>query len=174
MLESSGQLNLNPPLASPVAYAGDGPLGGGVAYVRINEATLTNASNNYRSVYLAVARDDIPDALSVFDYPDSTVVNGKRETTNVPSQGLYMLNSDFARVQARLVAARLFKATGSRADHINLAFRLILGRPATESDQSAASAFFSSMQNRTGTFPPGVWTDFCLALFNTAEFRYLN
>jgi hypothetical protein len=174
MLASSGQLNLKPPLGSPIAYAGNASLGGGAAYAHMNEQTLTDATGNYRSVYLPVARDEIPDSLAVFDYPDSTVVHGARETTNVPSQGLYMLNSDFVRAQAHQVAMRILKTDGSRQDRVNLAFRLILDRPASESDQATASAFFAKLQSDTRVFAPGAWTDFCLALYNTAEFRYLN
>jgi hypothetical protein len=174
MLASSGQLNLKQPHGSVVAVAGDGAIGAGPVYARINEATFADAASNYRSVYLPVARDVVPDSLSVFDYPDSTVVHGERETTNVPSQGLYMLNNDFVRAQARLVAQRLGSSNGSDQDKVNLAFRLILQRPASDSDQKAAAAFFSRMANNARAPLPERWTDFCLALFNTAEFRYVN
>ena len=53
----------------------------------MNEDKLVNATSNYRSVYLPVARDEVPDSLAVFDYPDSSVVHGDRETTNVPRRG---------------------------------------------------------------------------------------
>jgi hypothetical protein len=174
MLASSGQLNLKPPLGSQVANAGDGPIGNGNAYSRIGENALTDANNNYRSVYLPVARDEIPDSLAVFDYPDSTVVHGQRETTNVPAQGLYMLNNDFVRAQARGVALKLMTVSGSRQDRINFVFRLILDRPATDSDQQAAQAFFTRMSNDNSIPPAQKWVNFCQALFNTAEFRYLN
>lgn len=173
MLASSGQLNLKPPVGSAVAVAGDGQIGSGPAYARINETLFADATNFYRSVYLPVARDEIPDSLSVFDYPDSSVVNGARETTNVPSQGLYMLNNDFVRTQARFVAQRL-TGNGSREDRVNLAFRLILGRLASADEQKAAAGFFTRIANNTRASAPDTWTDFCLALFNTAEFRYLN
>jgi len=174
MLASSGQLNLKPPVGSAVALAGDGPIGTGPAYSRINEAKFADATNSYRSIYLPVARDVVPDSLSVFDYPDSSVVNGARETTNVPSQGLYMLNNDFVRAQARQVALRLLSGYGSGEDRVNLAFRLILGRPASASEQRTAAAFFSRMADDPRVNAPAAWTDFCLALYNTAEFRYLN
>ncbi len=48
-----------------------------------------------RSVYLPIARELLPDALAVFDFAESGFVTGSRETTNVPSQALYMLNSPF-------------------------------------------------------------------------------
>jgi hypothetical protein len=174
MLASSGQLNLKPPVGSAVAAAGDGAIGVGPAYARVNETVFADAANTHRSVYLPVARDVVPDSLAVFDYPDSTVVHGDRETTNVPAQGLYMLNNDFVRAQAKLVAQRLNSGNRSDEDKVNQAFRLILGRPASDAEQKAAAEFFSRMANNTRALPPERWTDFCLALYNTAEFRYLN
>jgi len=174
MLASSGQLNLKPQVGSAVARAGDGLIGAGPAYARLNEALFADATNSYRSIYLPVARDEVPDSLAVFDYPDSSVVNGARETTNVPSQGLYMLNNDFVRAQARYVSQRLMSGNDSSEDRVNLAFRLILARPANAYEQKAAAAFFSRIASNTKANPADAWTDFCLALYNTAEFRYLN
>ena len=172
MLAAGGQLNLKAPVGSAVALAGNGAIGAGPAYSRINEQLLENATSNYRSIYLPVVRDEVPNSLAVFDYPDSSVVHGARETTNVPAQGLYMLNSDFVRAQARLVALRLIRDSGT--NRANMAFRLILDRPASAAELNAAAEFFSRMASDRGVNPLGKWTDFCLALFNTAEFRYLN
>lgn len=171
MLASSGQLNLKPPVGSPVALAGDGPAGNAG---KIGDGPIADLRNTYRSIYLPVARDMIPDSLSVFDYPDSTVVVGARETTNVPSQGLYMLNSDFVLLQARHVSQRLASIDGSMSDRITMAFRLILGRPPTDEERKTASEFFARIgsDGRGGIGSPMI--DFCLALYNTAEFRYLN
>ncbi len=181
MLVSSGQLNLKPLVGSMVAIAGDGAIGAGAAYDRINEEQFVGATGNYRSVYLPVVRDVVPDSLQVFDYADSTVVTGARETTNVPSQALYLLNNDFVRAQARGLAGRLFEAyppgaenqRSMRQDRVNLAFRLALGRPATGFEQTKAVEFFSRM-TADQQIGPRAWTDFCLGLYNTAEFRYLN
>ncbi len=187
MLASSNQLNLKPPIGSAVALVGNGSIGAGPAYDKINEEPFAVASGTDRSVYLPVLRDVIPDSLSVFDYADSSVVTGARETTNVPSQALYLLNNDFVRAQARQLAARLFDAypsprpgnqrgavMGLRQERINLAFRLAFARPATPFEQTTAAQFFAHMQRDADTNLVANWTDFCLALYNTAEFRYLN
>lgn len=180
MLASSGQLNLTAPVGSAVAVAGDGSIGAGPLYDRINELKFANATSVYRSIYLPVPRDVIPDSLSVFDYPDSSVVNGARETTNVPAQALYLLNNDFVLAQARQLAQRVLAtaAVGNgmtlRQERVNLAFRLVLCRSAKASEQDAAATFLNTMLNQPGARLAGVWTDFCLSLYNTAEFRYLN
>jgi hypothetical protein len=184
MLASSGTLNLKPPVGSLIAVAGDGTIGAGPVYSRINEDSLINATGNFRSVYLPVARDVLPDSLAELDYPDSSVVNGARETTNVPGQALYFLNSDFVRGQAKTLALRLFatyppgsqteSAIAQRQDRVNLAFELVLGRPANDTEQNAAAEFLAKMAGDPAAKGLAVWTDFCLSLYNTAEFRYLN
>ena len=47
----------------------------------------------YRSVYLPVVRDSFPRSLSVFDFAESSMVVGRRETSNTPDQGLFFLNN---------------------------------------------------------------------------------
>jgi hypothetical protein len=187
MLASSGQLNLKPPLGSMVASAGEGSIGAGPAYDRINEEQFVGATGNNRSVYLPAVRDVVPDSLAVFDYADSSVVTGARETTNVPSQALYLLNSDFVRAQAKQLAARVAEAfpppsagsgraaiLGLRQDRVNLAFRLTFGRPATLAELGMANQFFARMSRDNEANPASAWVDFCLVLYNAAEFRYLN
>jgi hypothetical protein len=183
MLAASGQLILKQPVGSAVAVAGNGAVGAGLPFERLNEEKFVGATGFNRSVYLPVPRDVIPDSLAVFDYPDSTVVNGARETTNVPSQALYLLNSDFVVGQSRLLAQRVLTTipAGSaggpvalRQQRVDLAFRLVLCRHATAAEQAAAGKFLDKMLTDPNVKLMGVWQDFCLSLYNTAEFRYLN
>ncbi len=182
MLAVSGQLDLTPPLGSAVAQAGNGAIGAGPVYERIKDDLFVNLENSNRSIYLPMPRDAEPDALSVFDYPSAAVVTGARQPTNVPSQALYLLNSNFVQSQARQLAQRVLNEVpaGSagplvlRQQRVNLAFRLVFGRPPNEFEQNAAAKFFADMNNDLGPRPVINMTDFCLSLFNTAEFRYLN
>jgi hypothetical protein len=50
-----------------------------------------------------------------------------------------------------------------------------LCRPATAAELDASAQFLDKMLAEQGGIRlVGVWTDFCLSLYNTAEFRYLN
>ena len=62
---------------------------------------------NFRSVYLPIVRDNVPRSLDVFDFAESTMVIGQRETSNTPDQGLYFLNNKFVIEQADVMAKRL-------------------------------------------------------------------
>ena len=185
VLSASGQLTLEPLVGSAIATAGDGPILGKKPSARGNEESLVEPNNNNRSVYLPLARDLLPDAMAVFDAPDSSLVSGARETTNVPAQALFLLNNEFVRTQAKHFAERVIAAcppqsstnNGALArlpDRVSLAFRLALGRPASPAEIDAASKFFHRLAGQSRPSPTDAWTDFCQALYNTAEFRYLN
>ncbi|MEZ5304135.1 MAG: DUF1553 domain-containing protein [Verrucomicrobiales bacterium] len=160
---------------------------------------VTDADGDFRSLYLPVARDVLPDSLAAFDAPESSVVTGARETTNVPSQALYLLNSSFAERTAEAMAKRLIDAHPTRGGNtrdaamarIDLAYRLAFGRLPDLGERTAAEEFFraakpdhlpesrrSSRQvvlpTKTADAELSLWTSYCRALFGTAEFRYLR
>jgi len=174
MLAASGQLDVRPPVGSAVALAGDGPIGSTGGFIRINEDHLINATANYRSVYLPIARDLLPDALAVFDYPDASAVAGAREQTNVPAQALYLLNNDFVISQAKRFGEVLdTRSSADAGDRIGLAYAIAFGRRATTREIQTAKAFFQREQS-AGSPADTAWSTFCLALFASAEFRFLN
>src|SRR5262249_26249394 len=81
MLAVAGTLVLEPPVGSPV-----GTLEGDA---RIEKALQVAAPETpIRSVYLPVLRDDVPEALEVFDFAEPSFVTGVRESTNVATQAL--------------------------------------------------------------------------------------
>lgn len=212
MLFASGSLKLEAPVASAIAENGDGPIGGpranfgggngggrgpfGMARVPgTSEDTILTAGGQHRSVYLPIARDVVPDALSAFDFVDSTLVSGTRDATNVPVQALYLLNSNFVAEQSKQLADRVVKAYpvgpngGAEANldqRVTYAYWLVFNRAPTAVEKQAAGNFFarfpanwakgdkatSGLRDAEGI--QAAWTSFARALFSSAEFRYLN
>jgi hypothetical protein len=193
ILSASGELDLKPPLASVVARSPDGPIGG-PRFLGLNESQL-NADVRYRSVYLPVVRDTVPDSMAVFDFPDPSLVAGTRESTSVPTQALYLLNSEFVGRQAQSLAERVRSwkpaqapttADGMLHERVRIAYWLVFTRAPSETEFKAAADFFAKFpdavkqteRRRFGQASPlgetAAWTSFCRALFASAEFRYLN
>jgi Protein of unknown function (DUF1549)/Protein of unknown function (DUF1553)/Planctomycete cytochrome C len=196
MLFASGDLQYTPPVGSAIALQGDGPIGQ-PRFRGMSDETLLNAgaTNKVRSIYLPLARDLTPDALAVFDSADSSLVTGTRETTNVPSQALYLLNSSFAADQAKKLSKRITDAypndanagTAARLDErLRYAYWIVFNRPPDAAEKQAAITFFTKFPNswaKGDKAIPGLkdaeaidaaWTSFCRALFAAGEFRYLN
>ena len=139
----------------------------------------------YRSVFLPILRDQIPESLSLFDFPDASLVAGQRDSTNVPSQSLYLMNNPQAVAAADAFARRLGALeVKNPQDRFTKAYELAYGRPPTAEEGQAVKVFFQRFTDQylKGKASPdarkqaqGVaLSAFCQSLFGSAEFRYLN
>ena len=182
MLAVSGRLDLEPTPGSPVARLRESRPG----MIQMLELSR-EAAEDCRSIYLPIVRDQVAGALSVFDFPDASLVSGRREESNVPSQALYLLNDDEVVSLARSFADRVARLSGTPADRLAEAFEIALGRRPTSAERSAIESFRAEFTSRharrlAGSTRGGGAADaeslalvaYCQALFATAEFRHLN
>ena len=112
-----------------------------------------------RTVYLPQKRKgpfDALDFLGAFDLPDPNQETGRRNTTTVPTQALYLLNSLFVQHRAKAVADRVMQQSSSPRDRVIHAYRGILGRQPTNSEADDALAFVGDLQSTSenGSAPP--------------------
>jgi cytochrome c553 len=139
----------------------------------------------YRSIYLPVARNALPRSLEVFDFAEPSMVIGQRESSNTPAQALYMMNNTFVIEQSDALGRRILKEAETPAERIDLAFRLVYNRPPTPAEIKASNQFFriadtTPAAGNSGTKRSGneqkfvALSEFCQALFASAEFRYVN
>ena len=152
-----------------------------------------NSSDDCRSIYLPIVRDQVPDSLAVFDFPDASLVSGRREESNVPSQALFLLNDDEVVSLARSFADRVSRLPGTTPDRLAEAFEIALGRRPGRAERSVIDAFWADFVRRHARRIVGTTQDgdsmraeglsraqslalvaYCQALFATAEFRHLN
>jgi Protein of unknown function (DUF1553)/Protein of unknown function (DUF1549)/Planctomycete cytochrome C len=179
VLSATGSLDLRPQLASSIGFGGvaaiDRPLQGPPTVFRRPSSSGPVDNSKGRSVYLGLPRDSQPEILQLFDMPDSNAVQGKRESTNVPAQSLFMLNSEWISKQSQAVANRIVKAfPGKSMDQFDsrlmLAYQLTVGRNPSHDEASAAKNLISQM----GANPETAWSSLARGLFASAEFRYLD
>ena len=174
---ASGSLETAPPKGSVVANVGEGYVGRG-----IRPEIFTNASAKYRSVYLPIVRDCVPDMLDTFDFAEPSLVVAARDVTNVPSQALFLMNNTFVREQSLAMARRILGTPLDHAGRIAFAYELALGRPPTDGERARAASYL--LNEARGLIPVKAgdkaraaelsWSTFCQALFASAEFRYLK
>ncbi|MDF1737879.1 MAG: PSD1 and planctomycete cytochrome C domain-containing protein [Verrucomicrobiales bacterium] len=178
LLAISGSLEIEPPYGSVITQQSRNLRSGGVADIEGFEFT-----SPHRSVYLPIVRKQVPDSLDIFDFADPSTGVGRRETTTVPSQALFLMNSDFVRTQAEATARRLIENEGIKPGQQGAAaFQMVFGRPPSADEMRKASSFFqqsleiTSQENRTDRDAAYLeaMTDFCHALFTSADFLYVN
>jgi hypothetical protein len=172
ILAASGQLDLKRPAGSPVSQLGNGEIG------QNRDVSGLASSARYRSVYLPIIRQAMPDSLSLFDAADPSLVVGARDATTVATQALYLMNSPFVQEQAlkmaeRLMASPRFDDTG----RIALAYQWALSRPPTKADLARSLSFIREYPlgqsgSASGASAVNAWAALCQALFASAEFRY--
>tara|TARA_R110002072_G_scaffold173600_2_gene328339 strand:+ start:123330 stop:125855 length:2526 start_codon:yes stop_codon:yes gene_type:complete len=178
MLAVSGELDRARPEASLVGRViGDRP----ISLIGLDKRLPTDLDGSLnRSVYLPVIRDRLPDVLELFDFASASFVTGARETTNVPTQALYLMNSPFVRDRSTALAKRVRDETGDdQKAAINSVFRLCFGRKPDADEETSALKFLSDDSEANGQSPgKGGGADalarFCQAILCTAEFRNID
>ncbi len=175
MLVAAGTMDLKAPGGSMVASLGDG-------FASQYSSRFVNAQFHYRSVYLPIVRDFVPECLEVFDFAEPSLVVANRDSTNVPSQALYLMNNDFVIEQAKALAHRICAvANVDQMGRIELAYQHALCRWPNEAERVRADNFLSeeakglsaSSSAKGPSSSETAFATFCQALLASAEFRYL-
>ena len=168
ILAVSGQLDLDRPESSTVTGLGD-KLARDIALEKLQP------SSRKRSIYLPIVRDYLPEIFQLFDFPDPSLVSGRRATTTVPPQALYLRNSGFVTEQASHGAKRLLaeKELDDFA-RVDQAYLLALSRrPVSEERRDALDFVKFARKAEKGDVEVKAWAGLVQALFASAEFRYL-
>ena len=161
----SGRLENNRPEASLVARIGDRP----VSIIRFDKRVAADLDGSrHRSAYLPVIRDKLPDVIDLFDGAEPSLVTGKRETTNVPLQSLFLINSTFMQAQADSLASRARHQAGLNVERIRTLFELCFCRFPDPQELDMATTYLGENPGA------GKWSSYCQALLCTAEFRNVD
>jgi len=122
-----------------------------------------------RSVYLPLFRNAMLEALEVFDIADSSMVTGRRNSSTVAPQALFLLNHPFPAEQAKHAATRILADDSTDEKRITRAYRLTLGRLPTNGERNVAEGFLKNAKD-----PKEAWATIVHALFASADFRYVD
>jgi hypothetical protein len=164
MLAAAGRLNLKahgPSVAVPVADDLIGLLYKPSQWV----ITADRSEHDRRSVYLLAKRNLRLPFMEVFDQPDSQISCARRESSTHAPQALEMLNGPFSNALADSFAERLAReAPNDARRQIDLAYRLVAGRPPNDREAALAVDFLSHQSLR----------EFALAMFNVNAFLYVD
>ncbi len=138
-----------------------------------------------RSVYVPVFRNAVGDVLAAFDFANTSLVTGRRDTSTVAPQALMMLNHPFVHDSAAAAAKQLLaEHAGTNADRVERAYRIALGRqPTTDEaavliqfvEQSVGDANQIGGANQTDDAKAvQAWRQVFLSLFASVDFRYVD
>ena len=127
-----------------------------------------------RSVYVPIIRNHLYDVFHLFDHPDPAVTTGNRATTTVPSQALFLMNSELVSNASANMATRVLGEAGlNDGERVGRAYLLAYGRPPTDREIVRALRF---MEPSAGPAEASVkaWALFCQVLLAANEFVYVR
>ncbi|MAX36617.1 MAG: hypothetical protein CME33_08620 [Gimesia sp.] len=131
--------------------------------------------NHFRSVYVPVFRNRLHDLLAIFDFPDPNLSVGRRNTSTLSTQALYLMNNPFVIEQAQNTAQRLLeKYPDDDAARINALFRLSLGRLPSQAERNNTAAFLNQTDAQDSATELERWTACCQTIIACIDFRYIK
>jgi hypothetical protein len=142
-----------------------------VASARLDDSG--KSINKKRSMFEKLDRNEIPEMFNVFDYPNPSLVSGNRNASTVPTQALFMMNSNFVLNEAKAAAAKILKEEGlDDQQRLVLAYKTTLGRIPSDEEKSLALAYLKKQGGSTNQLD--AWGGILHGLFACLDFRYLN
>lgn len=121
-----------------------------------------------RAVYLPVFRNQLPDLLAVFDFPDPNLSQGRRTSSTISPQALFMMNSEFVQTRAGEMATRILDRELTQEEQLEWLILTILNRYPSSNEQRVFSKFLGPEPTLER------WTQVCQALFGSLDFRFLE
>ena len=162
---------------------------GGTLLPTANRAYVTSTANvnpvvydsPRRSIYLPVVRSALYEVFTAFDFAEPSVMSGKRDSTIVASQALFMMNSSLVLEQSRALAKTLLAQPGTDAGRLETLYLRAYGRPPTTAEQDRAAGYLNRYQQAAvangiaaADVPTRVWTSLCRAAFSANEFLFVD
>lgn len=161
LLQVSDQLSFDRPVG--VMLAGNGGKGNSG-----RTRGLIGLESPYRTVYLPVLRDLLTPMHEVWDFPNPSQIQGQREVTTVPAQGLFMLNNGFVMEASQLFARAVSDLEQANpAEKVAQVYRKLLCRAPEAEEVEEALAFVEAL----GGGVDGL-AGLAQAVMGSAEFRY--
>jgi hypothetical protein len=149
------------------------PAAGGLTIKKITQYDVDyKFASRLRSVYVPRFRNSVLDLFQTFDVANPNIVTGRRNTSVLPTQALFLMNSQFVTEQAVYAAHRLTAAVADTETKLKHAFLMTLGRPPTADEFRLIEPLLTD-DGRNESDEVGRWSEIFHLLFGCIDFRYL-
>ncbi len=147
-------------------------------FTNLNAMALSRDPELYetrrRSVYLPVLRSALYEVLAAFDFASPSAPSGRRGTTMVAPQALFMMNSPLVEEASRHFARRVLDQGGAAdATRIRLAHELAYAREPAEAEIASWSAFLDQYESAASS-RDDAWQALCRILVSSNEYLYVQ
>jgi hypothetical protein len=129
---------------------------------------------NRRTIDVPLFRNSMLELVETFDGPNTNVVTGRRSTSNVPTQSLFLMNHPFMQEHASALAQRLLRdAPEGNEDRLQWLYEVTLSRAPTKQEREL---LLERLQQGDGSHEASLqtWKQICHSLIASVDFRYLE
>ncbi|MEO2013151.1 MAG: DUF1553 domain-containing protein, partial [Fuerstiella sp.] len=131
------------------------------------------------SVYLLTQRLFRHSLLGLFDSPDRNTSTSRRDSSNVPAQALFLMNSPFIQQQATALAQRVIAEGNDDDARIDHLYQLLNSRPVQEDERHEILAFLGQYRETVDTTQPTAavpheYVALCRTLLTSNEFFFID
>ncbi|MBM4074043.1 MAG: DUF1553 domain-containing protein, partial [Planctomycetes bacterium] len=132
-----------------------------------------------RTVYLPIIRSGPQsgpaETQNVFDFTQPGEFSGQRSVTAVPTQSLFLMNSQMMKERSNELAARILSEVANDNARIKRLWLMVFNRPATDEEVTEAESFMKAIREQNSSSSSEsrqeeTWSEFCHALLASNEF----
>jgi hypothetical protein len=162
---------------STVGYLGDQATAVGANLVR------RRTDFRFRSVYLPVVRNDLPEIFEAFDFANPHTATGARSVTTVPVQALYLLNDPQVMETSAAMARRVLQGSQDVTveARLKVLYELLAAGEPASAELAAAAEYVRLVEGELRTAGASesdalteAWSRVCHAVFASSRFQYLQ
>lgn len=145
--------------------------------ISFRTSVFPTEQHRWRTVYLPVVRSRAQpgpaELRNLFDFVPPTEMTGKRPSTSVATQALFLLNGEFMKTHASKLADLALSDPGaSDRERLSRLYLRVLNRTATPADLDRGEAFLRLPPEDSKDPRRAAWTELCHALLSSNEFLY--
>lgn len=138
------------------------------------QETMDPAEHDRRSIYVFARRNLRYPMFDVYDRPDALQSCARRGDSTTATQSLTQLNSAFSREMAGELASAIVEIAGADPSAwVDTAIWRVFGRAPTDSEYQLGYDWLLEQAGENADSPDSL-ADFCLALFNSNAFLYVD
>jgi hypothetical protein len=139
-----------------------------------NRISMNPEKTNRRSIYLPLRRSNLPTLYSLFDFGDATTPDGRRNSTIVATQALFVMNSPLVIREANHLTANVLKQEKLDKLRVEEIYIRVLDRKPGPSEIDRGLTYVASLRQKWNDLSEEkAWTSLTHVLMASNEFIFL-
>ncbi len=139
-----------------------------------NRISMNPEKTNRRSIYLPLRRSNLPTLYTLFDFGDAATPDGKRTSTTVATQALFVMNSPLVIREAKSLTDTVLKQEKQDKRRMEEIYLRVLGRNPDSSEMDRGLSYLQSFRAKWDQIDESkAWTSLTHALMASNEFIFV-